>query len=73
MSPPQNPLATQQKPALADDTVRFQVELEFVQSLANPNYLNFLAQRDFFKVNKKVILYIFVKIFFSLYYYCLFH
>ena len=28
---------------------RFQVELEFVQSLANPNYLNFLAQRGYFK------------------------
>jgi mediator of RNA polymerase II transcription subunit 31 len=25
------------------------VELEFVQSLANPNYLNFLAQRDYFR------------------------
>ncbi|CAL8069727.1 unnamed protein product [Orchesella dallaii] len=29
--------------------LRFQVELEFVQCLANPNYLNFLAQRDYFK------------------------
>lgn len=29
--------------------LRFQVELEFVQCLANPNYLNFLAQRGFFK------------------------
>jgi len=28
---------------------RFQVELEFVQCLANPNYLNFLAQRGIFK------------------------
>lgn len=28
---------------------RFQIELEFVQSLANPNYLNFLAQRGYFK------------------------
>jgi len=28
---------------------RFQVELEFVQSFANPNYLNFLAQRGYFK------------------------
>lgn len=33
-----------------DDTVRFQVELEFVQCLSNPNYLNFLAQRGYFKV-----------------------
>lgn len=33
----------------SEDRVRFQTELEFVQSLANPNYLNFLAQRGFFK------------------------
>lgn len=32
-----------------DDKIRFQVELEFVQCLANPNYLNFLAQRGYFK------------------------
>ena len=29
--------------------IRFQIELEFVQCLANPNYLNFLAQRGIFK------------------------
>ncbi|XP_050732705.1 mediator of RNA polymerase II transcription subunit 31-like isoform X3 [Eriocheir sinensis] len=29
--------------------LRFQVELEFVQCLANPNYLLFLAQRGYFK------------------------
>ncbi|XP_042239202.1 mediator of RNA polymerase II transcription subunit 31-like isoform X3 [Homarus americanus] len=29
--------------------VRFQIELEFVQCLANPNYLLFLAQRGYFK------------------------
>ena len=29
--------------------LRFQVELEFVQCLANPNYLNFLAQRGYMK------------------------
>lgn len=29
--------------------IRFQTELEFVQCLANPNYLNFLAQRGYFK------------------------
>jgi len=28
---------------------RFQVELEFVQCLGNPNYLHFLAQRNFLK------------------------
>uniref|UniRef100_A0A8V1ALD2 Mediator of RNA polymerase II transcription subunit 31 n=3 Tax=Neognathae TaxID=8825 RepID=A0A8V1ALD2_CHICK len=38
--------------AVPDDTgnrLRFQLELEFVQCLANPNYLNFLAQRGYFK------------------------
>jgi len=29
--------------------IRFQIELEFVQCLANPNYLNFLAQRGYLK------------------------
>ncbi|XP_037951047.1 mediator of RNA polymerase II transcription subunit 31 isoform X2 [Teleopsis dalmanni] len=29
--------------------LRWQVELEFVQCLANPNYLNYLAQRGYFK------------------------
>ena len=29
--------------------LRFQTELEFVQCLGNPNYLNFLAQRGYFK------------------------
>ena len=32
-----------------EDRKRFQIELEFVQSLANPSYLNFLAQRGYFK------------------------
>ncbi|EMP41096.1 hypothetical protein UY3_01715 [Chelonia mydas] len=39
-------------PPTSDDTgnrLRFQLELEFVQCLANPNYLNFLAQRGYFK------------------------
>lgn len=31
------------------ERLRFQIELEFVQCLANPNYLNFLAQRGYFK------------------------
>ena len=31
------------------DRLRFQIELEFVQCLGNPNYLNFLAQRGYFK------------------------
>ena len=31
------------------ERIRFQIELEFVQCLANPNYLNFLAQRGYFK------------------------
>lgn len=33
----------------APEAYRFQVELEFVQCLANPQYLNFLAQRGYFK------------------------
>lgn len=33
----------------SEDRKRFQIELEFVQSLANPDYLNFLAQRGYFK------------------------
>lgn len=28
---------------------RFEIECEFVQALANPHYLNFLAQRGYFK------------------------
>ena len=32
--------------------IRFQVELEFVQCLGNPNYLHFLAQRGYFKDSK---------------------
>ena len=31
------------------DKLRFQIELEFVQCLGNPRYLNFLAQRGYFK------------------------
>ena len=49
MNPP-NLTPNSKLPHYQDDAVRFQVELEFVQSLANPNYLNFLAQRDYFKV-----------------------
>lgn len=49
MNPP-NLTPNPKLPHYQDDAVRFQVELEFVQSLANPNYLNFLAQRDYFKV-----------------------
>ncbi|CAD6184709.1 unnamed protein product [Caenorhabditis auriculariae] len=32
-----------------DEKRRFEIECEFVQSLANPNYVNFLAQRGYFK------------------------
>ncbi|KER21887.1 hypothetical protein T265_09892 [Opisthorchis viverrini] len=32
-----------------DSRTRFQIELEFVQCLANPNYLNFLAQQGCFE------------------------
>ncbi|KAG5452729.1 Mediator of RNA polymerase II transcription subunit 31 [Clonorchis sinensis] len=34
---------------LEDSRTRFQIELEFVQCLANPNYLNFLAQQGCFE------------------------
>jgi mediator of RNA polymerase II transcription subunit 31 len=40
-----------------DDRKRFQIELEFVQSLANPDYLNYLAQHGYFK-NQKFINYL---------------
>jgi len=56
-SSPSHPSQLQQVPtgaqALAEtdeqQKLRFQVELEFVQCLANPNYLLFLAQRGFLK------------------------
>lgn len=34
---------------LNDDHRRFLLDLEFVQTLANPKYLNFLAQRNYLK------------------------
>ena len=34
---------------VSDDRQRFLLDLEFVQTLANPQYLNFLAQRNYFK------------------------
>ena len=34
--------------AIPSKRVRFVAELEFVQCLCNPKYLNFLAQRDYF-------------------------
>ena len=53
-SSPSHPsqIATQMQTPNTDDELsklRFQVELEFVQCLANPNYLNFLAQRGYMK------------------------
>jgi mediator of RNA polymerase II transcription subunit 31 len=35
-----------------EDRKRFQIEIEFVQCLSNPKYLNFLAQRGYFKDEK---------------------
>lgn len=35
-----------------EERTRFQIELEFVQCLANPNYLNFLAQRKYLQMPK---------------------
>eukprot|EP00126_Sphaerothecum_destruens_P009071 Sdes_comp20424_c0_seq1m14495 len=40
-----------------EEKLRFQVELEFVQCLGNPNYLNFLAQQRYFH-DKKFINYL---------------
>ena len=34
---------------LKDGRTRLELDLEFVQTLANPQYLNFLAQRNYFK------------------------
>jgi mediator of RNA polymerase II transcription subunit 31 len=34
---------------IKDPYERFKLDLEFVQTLANPQYLNFLAQRNYFK------------------------
>ncbi|XP_066297751.1 mediator of RNA polymerase II transcription subunit 31-B-like [Branchiostoma lanceolatum] len=42
-------MASSRKESADQAKLRFQVELEFVQCLANPNYLNFLAQRGYFK------------------------
>lgn len=39
---------------MAEDKTRFQIELEFVQCLANPIYLNFLAQRKYLQMPKFV-------------------
>ena len=51
MAVPNQALLNAPKPiSLNDDAIRFQVELEFVQCLANPNYLNYLAQLGYFKV-----------------------
>ncbi|CAB04242.2 Mediator of RNA polymerase II transcription subunit 31 [Caenorhabditis elegans] len=38
-----------QMESVESEKTRFEVECEFVQALANPNYLNFLAQRGYFK------------------------
>lgn len=47
-------MATERLPSSAvnPESIRFEVELEFVQSLSNPNYLNFLAQRGYFKTKE---------------------
>ncbi|ORY03796.1 SOH1-domain-containing protein [Basidiobolus meristosporus CBS 931.73] len=37
------------EPPIDPNKERFQVELEFVQCLANPWYLNYLAQQEYFK------------------------
>uniref|UniRef100_A0A914WHZ8 DNA ligase n=1 Tax=Plectus sambesii TaxID=2011161 RepID=A0A914WHZ8_9BILA len=45
------PLAGPPPESKEDQKHRFQVECEFVQALANPHYLNFLAQRGYFKAD----------------------
>lgn len=48
---PTNPTAPTPNPtpnATSPDRERFEVELEFVQCLASPAYLNFLAQNEYF-------------------------
>ncbi len=47
--PPTNPHLSLNTDQDEKQRLRFQIELEFVQNLGNPNYLNFLAQRGFFK------------------------
>ncbi len=44
-APPQAPYSDAEEKL----RLRFQIELEFVQCLGNPNYLHFLAQRGYFK------------------------
>ena len=36
-------------PPIPDDNERYLIELEFVQSLANMKYLNYLAQNKYFE------------------------
>jgi hypothetical protein len=49
-APPAPPTpADADAPALTEDAKRFLVELEFVQCLANPNYLQFLVQHSYFE------------------------
>lgn len=47
----------QEQKFIENNKKRFQIELEFVQCLANPNYVNFLAQRGYFQ-SKKFLNYI---------------
>ncbi|CAG8502729.1 17576_t:CDS:2 [Dentiscutata erythropus] len=51
MSDQSTPIDKPQSPTTidAENDKRFQIELEFVQCLANPWYLNNLAQRGFFQ------------------------
>lgn len=45
----QEPAASELATIGSEEDLRFQVELEFVQSLANPEYLQFLGQRGYLK------------------------
>lgn len=41
-----DPLFTKLTPLLTDNKLRFELELEFIELLSNPHYLQYLAQSD---------------------------
>ncbi|KAI7854386.1 SOH1-domain-containing protein [Circinella umbellata] len=49
MTPSPPPPQQQQQPNEKDEQERFQMELEFIQCLSNPWYINHLAQQQYFK------------------------
>ena len=55
----------QQQPPQDQERVRFVAELEFVQCLANPNYICFLAQNGYFKKPEFINYMEYLKVFFN--------